>query len=136
MIESTLQFCSQMQTDEGHFPTMADEDKNKAHCNVSFCHGASGAISPFLSAALLYEKLGNEEKAAEYVGVALNAGEAVWSKGLLLKGNGLCHGITGNGYFLHSIARWYRLQENETESQKWEKRALLFCKASSDYGVQ
>eukprot|EP00662_Eupelagonemidae_sp_cell21_P057865 gene57865-biopygen44113 len=29
---------------------------------------------------------------------ALRAGDVVWERGVILKGNGLCHGIAGNGY--------------------------------------
>ena len=88
---------------------------------VEWCQGAPGAIPAFLSAAMLFKELAlctdpDEKDAAvsehqvsadKYAEVARLAGEAVWSQGLLLKGNGLCEGITGNGYSLHSLARWY-----------------------------
>ena len=33
---------------------------------------------------------------------AIKAGELIWERGLLKKGNGLCHGTAGNGYaFIH-----------------------------------
>ena len=88
---------------------------------VEWCQGAPGAIPAFLSAAMLFKELhlcttpdekdaatGEHQVSADkYAEVARLAGEAVWSQGLLLKGNGLCEGITGNGYSLHSLARWY-----------------------------
>ena len=36
---------------------------------------------------------------------ALKAGENTWQQGILKKGNGLCHGISGNAYMFHSIYR-------------------------------
>jgi hypothetical protein len=38
---------------------------------------------------------------------ANNAGQITWEKGLNKKGNGICHGISGNGYLLHSLYRKY-----------------------------
>ena len=32
-------------------------------------------------------------------------GNIIWKEGLLKKGNGLCHGISGNGYLLHALYR-------------------------------
>jgi lantibiotic modifying enzyme len=55
-----------------------------------------------------------------YLKSALKAGELVWKKGMLLKGNGICHGITGNAYVLHSL---YRI----TNDNKWLNRSLQFC---------
>ena len=38
----------------------------------------------------------------KYLVSARRGGEAVWSRGLLKKGLGLCHGVAGNVYtFLH-----------------------------------
>jgi len=53
---------------------------------------------------------------------ALKAGEIIWSKGLLKKGNGLCHGISGNSYAL------YNLYKN-TGDLKWKFRAYQFIHA-------
>jgi hypothetical protein len=74
------------------------------------------------------------------------AGQKTWIEGLRLKGNGLCHGIAGNGYFLHTIYRCYaRLSSEETALKnlsqalffksvalKWKNRAFIFGKALSD----
>ena len=32
----------------------------------------------------------------------------IWLQGLLIKGNGLCHGIAGNGYMLHCLYRMWK----------------------------
>jgi hypothetical protein len=38
-------------------------------------------------------------------------GEHTWKEGLLLKGNGLCHGLAGNAYMLNHISRFYSYLE-------------------------
>jgi len=63
---------------------------------IHFCHGATGTVSLFLEAYVLFK----EEK---YLNSAIDAGEAIWHRGLLLKGNGLCHGTTGNAYALLTL---------------------------------
>ena len=80
---------------------------------VHFCHGAVGAVVMFLAAWKQF----NEQK---YYDVALECGEVVWHRGLLLKGNGLCHGITGNIYPLMTLAK-------VTGDSKWQVRAHLFA---------
>ena len=53
--------------------------------------------------------------------VAEECGETIWKEGLLKKGNGLCHGIAGNGYMLHSIFRHYDrlyMYEDDLKQQK------------------
>jgi hypothetical protein len=40
-----------------------------------------------------------------YLSAAERAGELVWQRGLLKKGPGLCHGVSGNAY---ALARLYK----------------------------
>jgi len=47
-----------------------------------------------------------------YLESLLRTGEVIWHKGLLKKGNGICHGISGNAFALHSIYR-------ATNDSKW-----------------
>ena len=60
---------------------------------------------------------------------ALKAGEDLWEKGMLLKGNGVCHGITGNAYGMFSL---YRLMKDE----KWLKRGYRFAIATFEEEMQ
>jgi hypothetical protein len=47
-------------------------------------------------------------------------GEVLWQRGLLVKGNGLCHGIAGNGFLLHSLYRVFddlsRIEEDDEDA--------------------
>jgi hypothetical protein len=56
----------------------------------------------FIEAALVFRQLRNR-----LIHTVRLIGTLIWSEGLLLKGNGLCHGICGNGYLLHSISRFF-----------------------------
>lgn len=47
----------------------------------------------------------------------MKAAEATWDNGLLLKGNSTCHGISGNGLLIHSVARWHTKMAQDTEEQ-------------------
>lgn len=60
----------------------------------------------FLSAAKLFSSSDPELKRL-CIEAATKAGDGTFKYGLLLKGNGLCHGISGNGYMLHSLARFF-----------------------------
>ena len=74
----------------------------------------------------------------------LKSAEVTWEKGLLLKGNGLCHGISGNGLLLHTMARWHKKQPEEFEqllgleqgglekvTSLYRVRSLMFARAMS-----
>ena len=66
---------------------------------------------------LLSYKLWGENK---YLQAALKSGDVIWSRGLLKKGWGLCHGTAGNGYaFIHL----YQI----TQEKLWLYRAYRFA---------
>jgi len=79
---------------------------------VHFCHGSTGAL-PFLISAY---KTFNDPN---YLEAIKKTAELIWEKGLLKKGNGICHGISGNGFALHSMFRF-------TNDQKWLERSIWF----------
>lgn len=56
----------------------------------------AGAVFLFCQAS---ESLG-PQTGAPFLAAALRAGQAVWDRGLLKKGPGLCHGVSGSAYAL------------------------------------
>jgi len=68
-------------------------------------------------------------KDSSYTKVAIKAGEAVWNQGLLRKGNGLCHGISGNAYALHTLARHLEDSGEEDLAKEWNDKAWTFASA-------
>nr|BAH72064.1 ACYPI006330 [Acyrthosiphon pisum] len=81
---------------------------------VHWCHGAPGVIYLLAKAYLVF-------KEPSYLECCLKCGDLVWTKGLLKKGPGLCHGIAGNGYVFLLL---YRL----TGDKKHLNRAVQFGK--------
>eukprot|EP01083_Nonionella_stella_P183947 666060_1 len=51
----------------------------------------SGMVLMFIQAHRVFEK-------SKYLKLAEEASEIIWEEGLLKKGSGLCHGISGNAY--------------------------------------
>ena len=65
---------------------------------VHWCNGTTGFVFLFARA---YEVFGAES----YLAAASRAADHVWRFGLLRKGNGICHGISGNGYAFLTLHR-------------------------------
>ena len=86
----------------GGWPSVVGE----LECLVHWCHGSAGAALVFIKA---YSVLGDRK----YLLAAERAAQAVWEKGLLKRGPGLCHGTSGSGYALLALfrvtcdAKWY-----------------------------
>lgn len=59
-------------------------------------------------------------KDARYLTVAEQSADVVWERGLLKKGCGLCHGISGNGMVFVSLWR-------TSGDDKWLHRARQFA---------
>jgi len=72
----------------GNFPS---RPQNKNDRLVQFCHGAPGVIPTLIKAYSYF----NQNK---YLECAKRSSESIWKYGLLKKGAGLCHGISGNAY--------------------------------------
>merc|ERR1712008_572844 len=71
--------------------------------HVHWCHGAPGMLGLMAVAA---EVMGDETGTLRQA--AIQAAEVVWERGVILKGNGLCHGLAGNAYTFLSLFRLTR----------------------------
>lgn len=101
----------------GHYPTLMrlqGFDSSSSRTLVHWCHGAPGAVFMWCAA---HEVLGDD---ASYLPAALRAGELVWTHGLLKKGPGLCHGVSGNAY---ALLRLYKT----TQDTLWLDRARAYA---------
>ncbi|CAJ0572591.1 unnamed protein product, partial [Mesorhabditis spiculigera] len=113
----TAEWMVSIQDDTGNFPSSRKWiGKGKEEPLVHWCHGAPGVV-PLLITMHRHEARDN------YLEALLRAGELIWTEGLLKKGPGLCHGISGNAYALLSI--WIR--NTHTQDQKWLDRARCFA---------
>jgi lantibiotic modifying enzyme len=89
--------------------------------DVHWCHGATGAVFTFTQAHLSLCARRSCDGNCKWLAAATRAAQVVWTDGLLKKGPGLCHGISGNGY---SLLRMYRV----TGNVKYLYRAECFAK--------
>lgn len=121
LLHQSLTDILKVQKPDGGFNmTFSDAFKTPKTVN-HWCHGAPGAIGPLLSATQLYLKLAEAEEGREeslafarkLYSSAMKSAELTWEQGLILKGNGLCHGISGNGILIHSVARWHHSLDTE-----------------------
>lgn len=78
------------QDDDGGFPTALDSAARGDRKLLHWCHGPGGIIHLLLQAHLRRP----EER---YLAAARRSADAIWQRGLLRKGPGICHGVAGSG---------------------------------------
>jgi lantibiotic modifying enzyme len=76
----------------GNFTTSAGSTNTKL---VHFCHGAPGIVTALAKFSEIFPEMSIQMGIKEVVEVNL---EHIWKFGVLKKGFGLCHGISGNAY--------------------------------------
>uniref|UniRef100_A0A6B2L6W4 Uncharacterized protein n=1 Tax=Arcella intermedia TaxID=1963864 RepID=A0A6B2L6W4_9EUKA len=109
LIQSMDYLCGMLGSD-GSFPS-----RLKGSNLTQWCHGPTGMVFLMCRA---YQTL-NDEK---YRKAAILSAQAIWAKGFLTKGGGLCHGISGNAYALLAV---YKV----TEDVDYLHQALQFAVA-------
>jgi hypothetical protein len=80
---------------------------------AQFCHGAVGLV-------LLAVRCFELTRITRFLTAAREAAEVVWTRGLLKKGVGLCHGLAGNAYAFLALFR-------ATREPQWLYRAYCFA---------
>lgn len=110
-----LKYIESIQLKTGNFPSHVEADDSGS--TVHFCHGCVGATHLFF----LGHKLFPQEKS--FLTVISNCLKCLWERGLLLKGNGVCHGMSGITYSLMKIYK-------ESKDKEVLKRALCMCMAT------
>uniref|UniRef100_T1IB17 Lanthionine synthetase c-like protein 1 n=2 Tax=Rhodnius prolixus TaxID=13249 RepID=T1IB17_RHOPR len=92
LIKPTLDWLISKRYAGGNFPSSDGSRHDKL---VQWCHGAPGFVNLFTLASEIY-------RSDKYMKVALECGEVVWNRGILMKGYSICHGVSGNAYtFAH-----------------------------------
>ncbi|XP_065057896.1 lanC-like protein 3 [Rhopilema esculentum] len=112
-IKASIDYVLSHEQRNGNYPPVPDECRDDWNELVHWCHGASGVVYLLAKAFIVW-------KDERYLAAALRCGELVWSRGLLKKGPGLCHGIAGNGYV-------FLLLHRLTSDEKYLHRARQFA---------
>ena len=104
----------------GNFPyDIKGEDSGDA---VHFCHGCIGAIPLFLLAEEFYPN--NKFKETAFL-----SNKCLWERGLLYKGNGVCHGMSG---VIYGLIKLYKYSNDEL----YLKEAVGICQGTFDPEIQ
>eukprot|EP00475_Leptophrys_vorax_P007478 TRINITY_DN14728_c0_g1_i1.p1 TRINITY_DN14728_c0_g1~~TRINITY_DN14728_c0_g1_i1.p1 ORF type:complete len:273 (-),score=56.45 TRINITY_DN14728_c0_g1_i1:46-837(-) len=127
VIVPLIKMLESFQGQDGHFPTRASLPEDQSDTFMcQWCHGAPGIIP------VLLEFMDLTSYDEERISLCMKSASAIWNDGLLTKGVGLCHGISGNAYaFLHlanclSCARQHH-QENASRAALLRDRAFAFA---------
>lgn len=113
-IKTTVDYLLSLQDSEGNFPSALDELDRPVNELVHWCHGAPGMIYLMAKAYMLWHE-------PKYLKSCEAMSDLIWTKGLLKKGPGICHGVAGNGY---AFLLMYRM----TQDRKYLECAGEFAK--------
>ena len=86
LLISTIDYLLSIRLPSGNFPSSEGKHEDRL---VHFCHGMTGGVLMLCNAYRCFE----DER---FLQAALDGGALIWERGLILKGKGLCHGISGN----------------------------------------
>ena len=120
LLESIKYIQSLQIKSTGNFPSDV-EGEDSGDC-VHFCHGCIGAIHLFLLAEEFYPNNNFKE-------TAKLSNKSLWERGLLYKGNGVCHGMSG---VIYGLIKLYK----ETKEELYLKEAIGICFGTFDEKVQ
>jgi len=115
-IRDSVNWIVSTQSYDGNFPCSMGELKDPRDYDdqlVQWCHSAPGTASLLARSYLLWSD-------QHYMTALVRAGECVWRHGLVRKGPGLCHGVSGNGYV-------FLLLHRLTGELKYLHRAVKFA---------
>lgn len=117
LIRETIVGLEEHSFSSGNLQSSIDSPRDKL---VHWCHGAPGHVMLLTKASTVFER-------PEYLERAKEIGDNVlMQRGLLRKGVGLCHGISGNAYALLSIGR-------TAKDPLWIQRAKVFAHFALDH---
>lgn len=117
LIKPTIDYLLTIRYSSGNMPSSIGSSTDQL---VHWCHGAPGVVSLLTKA---YEIYGDQK----YINAAIESCEVIWTRGLLTKGYGLCHGTAGNAYAFVSLFK-------ATRDEKHLHRAVKLAEWCCDYG--
>lgn len=115
----SLHYLQNLKYPSGNFPSSVGSKTDKL---IHWCHGAPGMTMLFYQAYEIFED-------KTFLDTAIQCGEVIWSRGILKKGYGICHGVSGNAYTL-----LYLFQK--MKDPKYLYRACKFAQWCMDYGTK
>ena len=121
IILKSLKYTQSLQIKStGNFPS--DMEGKDSGDKVHFCHGCIGAIHLFLLAEEFFPSNGFKE-------TAFLCNNCLWERGLLYKGNGDCHGMSG---VIYALIKLYKYSNNDL----YLKEAIGICYGTFEPEIQ
>ena len=120
LLIKTIDHLVSAQLPNGNFPPQ-DSGKRDGIL-VHWCHGSPGTIPLLFKAHQLFG-------GKNYLASLNKSVQNLWEYGILRKGNGLCHGITGNAY---SLLYLYR----ETQNEEYLYKTLMMAQCVWNEDIQ
>jgi len=121
IILKSLKYIQSLQIKKtGNFPS--DIEGNDSGDKVHFCHGCIGAIYLFLLSEEFFPNNGFKD-------TAFLSNNCLWERGLLYKGNGVCHGMSG---IIYALIKLFKYSNNEL----YLKEAIGICYGTFDPQIQ
>lgn len=122
-IKPTLDYLVTLQYPSGNFPSSISGSSAPTNDKLlHWCHGAPGVVHLLLRAHKIWPH--NKDS---YLVRAMLCGQAIWKRGLLKKGYGICHGVAGNAYAF--LGLW-----KATNEAKYLYQAAVFAEWCFEYG--
>ncbi|KAI3379101.1 hypothetical protein SNEBB_007993 [Seison nebaliae] len=106
------------QNHDGNIPSSKSSRNRQAEL-VHWCHGAPGYVPLLILMNNVRKERNLSLEEFDEMKILNDFGELIWKKGLLKKGPGLCHGISGNGYMFLYL---FKLTSNVI----WLERGKMF----------
>jgi len=113
----------------GNWACVADETDTQSDYLVHWCHGAPGMIFLLTKAYEISRQRPQDKKRISpdlLLKEAEAASDLVWERGIVRKGLGLCHGVSGNAYCFLNLFK-------VTQNPKYIYRARAFASWALDY---
>ena len=131
LFSGTLDFLLTQRSSTGNWITREGKEESDTSSElVQWCHGATGAALLFSKASRVFDK-GNKR----YETAAMEAAEVLWRYGLLRKGPGLCHGMSGNAYAILSVHHINNDQKFVDRARQFVAFMMLNEKGKESFGT-
>lgn len=115
LISDTITYLVNLASNDGHLPSSLPV-KPRPDSLVQVCHGSPGLLLLLIAFRSHYE----QHYHPDWQTTESKASRSVWETGLLRKGLGVCHGVTGNAW------PWLLLAYSTRSTKSNLSRALTF----------
>lgn len=126
MIRRSVDALQDMLLPSGNLPSTLGDDRDYL---VHWCNGSPGHVLLLVKCYEIFQETDYLDKASN---IAWNV---VFSRGLLRKGVGLCHGISGNAYVFLALHRAERARSSSSVGSNYNNQWLHIAYHFADFAI-